>query len=238
MIKRNLKGQGLVEYALLLILITVVSLLALSLAGISISDIFSGVGSLFQPTSNQCLPIAQAGEEWDELMDKFWRGGITTGENGYEVCRLCGGILPGFSGSDYEIDLSGVSVDNVTSSWNGYGVAFRAEYTKNGLNGYMFEIEKANKNSPAQIYFSKWVNGKQIKPPLAVKNMPANFNWDNPPEMRIEVKGDTFTAYLDGQSALSAQDKTYTDGGVGVISNLGTQLAFKDINVNALDCED
>ncbi len=237
-VRRFQKGQGLVEYALLLLLIAIVGGLALNAMGVSIPDIYNQVMAGLRGEDAACSPLARAGKEWDAFKDKFWRGGIAQKDGGFQVCPLCGGLLPGYSGSDYRVDLSGVKVQNVNPTWNGYGVAFRAEYGKKGLNGYMFEIEKVNKNAPVQIYFSKWVNGKQIRPPLAVKNLPPDFDWNNPPDISVKAEGDTFIAYLDGKEVLKASDKTYTEGGAGVVSNLGTKLDFADFAVNLPVCEE
>jgi len=243
-IKNSCKAQGLVEYALLLLLVAVVTGLGLSAAGVSIPEVYNQVITGFQGGGENgaggeqpaCLPLAQAGEDWTAFYDKFWRGGITPEGLGYQVCPLCGGLVPGFTGSDYQIDLSGVQVGNVRPTWNGYGVAFRSEYGKQGLNGYTFEIERVNKNAPVQIYFSKWVNGKQIKPPLSVQNLPADFDWNTPPDISVKAEGDTFTAYVGGKPVLQASDQTFTEGGAGVISNYGTQLSFSDFQVGALAC--
>lgn len=231
-------GQGLVEYALLLLLIALVAGLGLSAAGVSIPELYNQVMAGPKSEETACDPLASAGRNWDIFEDKFWRGGITQEGGLYEACPLCGGLLPGYKGNDYQVDLSGVKVSNVNPTWNGYGVAFRADYTKKGLDGYMFEIERVNKNAPVQVYFSKWVNGKQIKPPLSVTNLPADFDWNSPPDISVRAEGDKFTAYLDGQEILQARDKTYTEGGAGVVSNQGTTLEFSDFLIDALACQE
>jgi len=235
------RGQGLLEYALLIALVAVLIALTLNAMGISIADVYSkAVAALEGDTSGEddldCKPLAVATDEWKNLEDKFWRGGIKQGDGEFYVCPLCGGLLPGFSGNDYVIDLSDVKVSNVLPSWNGYGVAFRADYQKSGLNGYMFEIERVNKNLKTQIYFSKWVNGKQIKPPLATITAPANFDWDNPPSMTVKVEGDQMIAYLNGVEVLRASDSTYAEGSSGVIANMGTQLQFNDFYATPPRC--
>lgn len=235
-----LRGQGLVEYALLLLLIGTAVVLGVSLTGVSLTDVYNDALDDFRLgySSEACAPLAQAGEGWQALKDKFWMGGITGADGAYEVCPLCGGLLPNNFGSDYSVALNGVGVKNVRSTWNGYGIAFRSSFDKNGLNGYMFEIEQVNKNQPVTAYFSKWVNGKQIRPPLSSLNLSSSFDWGNPPDFRIDSQGDSFTAYLDGAPVLSAKDSTYTDGSVGVISNQGTQLTFEDLFVTDLNCEE
>jgi len=238
--RKNLRGQGLVEYALLLLLLGSAAILGLSVSGVSLSQLYTDLKNGFDfgsenPSSSSCAALAQAGDDWQVLKDGFWKGGIT---GAYDVCPLCGGLLPGYSGSDYSIDLSGVGVTNTRPTWNGYGVAFRSSYDKSGLDGYMFEVEQVNKNQPVKIYFSKWVNGKQIQPSLSVTELPSNFDWTNPPDFQIQAKGDSFTAYLDGKQMLTAKDSTYLNGGVGVISNQGTELTFEDLTVNQANCEE
>ncbi len=230
------KGQGLVEYGLLLLLIAIAAILAISIAGVSVQELYNqamaGLGG------EKCTPLARAGADWDSSQDKFWKGGITPQQGGYKVCPLCGGLLPGFSGNDYQVDLSGVQVKNTNSTWNGYGITFRAENGKMGLNGYMFELEKVNKSNPTQIYFSKWVNGVQIKPPIKRVYLKSDIDWNNPPDMSVKVEGDTFTAYMDGQQVLQGSDKTYTEGGSGVFSNAGTELNFSDFLAASVDCDE
>jgi len=232
------KGQGLVEYGLLLLLIAFITGLALKIAGVSMQDLYSQAISGLRGENSECNPLARAGSEWDSPDINFWRGGITQQAGGYEVCPLCGGLLPGLSGSDYELDLSGVQVASTNPTWNGYGITFRAENGNKGLNGYMFEVEKVNKNNPTRIYFSKWVNGTQIKPYIKMYYLPADIDWNNPPDMRVKVEGDTFTAYMDGQQVLQGKDKTYTEGSAGVFANAGTQLNFSNFLAGSLNCEE
>jgi len=232
------KGQGLAEYALLLVLIALAAGLALNMAGVSIQEIYNRVVTGLRGEDAACSPLARAGSEWDSSKDKFWKGGIAQQPGGYKVCPLCGGLLPGFSDSDYQVDLSGVQVTNTSPTWNGYGITFRAENGAKGLNGYMFEVEKVNKNNPTRIYFSKWVNGVQIKPPIKMISLSSDIDWNNPPDMSVKVEGNTFTAYMDGQQVLQGSDDTYATGSAGVFSNAGTELIFSDFMADPLHCEE
>lgn len=229
-------GQGLVEYALIILFIAIALVISLNLMGISLSDVYQRVLAGLSGEDLVCSSLAQAGNNWDALQDGFWRGGIKSGQGQYRVCQLCGGLLPGFSGSDYQIDLTGTSLKNELPAWNGYGVAFRADYNKKGLSGYTFEIEKANKNRTTQIYFSKWVNGKQIKPPLSVLELSSDIDWNTPPNISVKAEGDQFTAYMNGKEVLRAKDNTYARGKAGVISNLGTTLFFNGFNIAPPGC--
>lgn len=235
-LSRSARGQGLAEYALLVVLVVVVLLLALAATGTSFSDIYNSIIEALG-FDGGCETVAGSSmDEWTALKDKFWRGGITDTGDQLTVCPLCGGVLDGYTGSDYVVDLSDVQVTNTGSTWYGYGVTFRSEYTNRGLNGYMFEIEQTNKNKPPVMYFSKWVNGNQVRPSLAVTNLPANFSWSDPPDMQVSVQGDTFVAYLDGVPVLNASDSTYASGSAGVIANAGSTLRFSDFSLNPTDC--
>lgn len=235
-ISRQEDGQGLVEYALVIVFIAIALVISLNLMGVSLSDVYQRVLAALRGENLACATLAQAGNNWDALQDGFWRGGIKSAQGQYQVCQLCGGLLPGFSGSDYQIDLTGISLNNELPAWNGYGVAFRADYSSKGLSGYTFEIEKANKNQSTQIYFSKWVNGKQIKPPLSVLELPSDIDWNNPPNISVKAEGDQFTAFMNGKEVLRARDSTYPAGKAGVISNLGTTLSFGGFNIASPGC--
>jgi hypothetical protein len=236
------RAQGIVEYILLIALISLVAGLALDAAGVSIPELYDGAVSAIRGdetiliTDTDCSQTMRATQGWDAFKDKSWRGGVEYQDVRYQVCPQCGGTLPGFAGGDAVISLAGVNVKNVRNSWNGYGVVFHAKYEKKKMNGYMFEIERQNKNQPVQIYFSKWVKGKQIRPPLAVLNMTSTFDWENPPSIQIQVEGNKFTALLDGRQVLQTSDGTYNEGGVGVFANPGTQMTFDDFTVQVDTC--
>ncbi len=234
-------GQGMVEYALLIGLLSLVVVLGLTASGQSISGVFARIfdspaTDAEQAEANPCRTIAQSDADWVAITDKFWKGGIEAQNGRYNVCPLCGGLLPAFSGNDYQIDLSGIRVTNTKSTWNGYGVTFRSTLGPKGLDGYMFEIERTNKNTPTKIYFSKWIEGKQIKPAIRELQLPAGIDWNNPPAMSVGVQGNNFTAYMNGNPVLEASDSTYTQGGAGVFANAGTQVSFDNFRVDTPEC--
>ena len=235
-IKQGYKGQGLVEYALLLALIALVAALALDASGVSVSDVYRDTIATLRgdrvPAGEEpaCIQTIEATGQWNPYKDGFGRGGVEYRNGRFQVCSLCGGTVPGSHGKDYTLTFSNVQVENVRKSWNGYGVLFRGTFEKKKYSGYMFEIERQNENKPTQVYFSKWVKGKQIRPLLSVLDLPS-FDWENPPEIQVKVEGDTFTAYLDGKEVLRAKDDTYPDGSSGVISNPGTELKFGGFKV-------
>lgn len=54
--RRTDRGQGLAEYALILALIAIVSILAITFLGTQISDILTIVGTFPCPSCHPCLP--------------------------------------------------------------------------------------------------------------------------------------------------------------------------------------
>lgn len=233
------KGQGLLEYALIILLIAIVSGLALAVSGVSLKDVYQKVVDALSgksSSSESCAVSAAQLANWQDLGGN-WRGGIQPGVDGFQVCQLCSGMLGGYSGSDYLLDLSGVQVENVLPANNGFGVAFRAKSTESGLSGYMFEIEQQNKNKPPVVSITKWVNGVRVNPSLGEVELPMGYDWTTSPNIQVDVKGDTFTAYLNGQPILTVKDSTYKEGGVGVATKNGTTLKFRDLTAKNPACQ-
>ncbi|MEJ5312823.1 MULTISPECIES: Flp family type IVb pilin [Anaerolinea] len=232
------KGQGLLEYALIILLIAVVSGLVLAVSGVSLREVYDRiVNALSGKTSPASCGVSAAQLANWQALEGNWRGGIQPGVDGFQVCQLCAGMLGGYSGSDYLIDLSGVQVENVLPANNGFGMAFRAESTEKGLSGYMFEIEQQNKTKPPVVSITKWVNGVRVNPALGEVELPAGYDWTTSPNIQIDVRGDTFTAYLDGKPILTVKDTTYQKGGVGVATKNGTTLKFKDLTTQDPACQ-
>ncbi|BAJ62944.1 hypothetical protein [Anaerolinea thermophila] len=235
---RREKGQGLLEYALIILLVAAVTGLALAVSGVSLRDVYERMlNALSGKTSPASCSVSAAQlANWQGL-EGNWRGGIQPAVDGFQVCQLCAGMLGGYSGSDYVLDLSGVQVENVLPANNGFGVAFRAESGENGMSGYMFEIEQQNKTKPPVVSFTKWVNGVRVNPSLGEVELPMGYDWTTSPRIQIDVRGDTFTAYLDGKPILTVKDTTYKKGGVGVATKNGTTLRFKDITAQDPACQ-
>lgn len=227
-------GQGLVEYGLLIALIVVGLILALSLGGVSLSDLYctvaSGIGG--GESCNEQKMYCQ--DSFDGDLSAWQPLNNTVSLNNGEMCfgsglqamNKCSMKLPE---SDYVIKMDDVSI----SSGNGYGVFFRSTVDSNGLDGYVFQYDpgwKSSKYPNGALLIRQWINGREISTPIAVTPIGENV-YNTPHDFEINVSGDTYTVVMDGKEVLSAQDSTYTTGGTGLRSWFGTSACIGDFSV-------
>jgi Flp pilus assembly pilin Flp len=230
--KKNLHGQGLVEYVILITLISIGIILALNFYGLSVRDVYCNIADKIS-NGNTCTVTQICQDDfstnlagWTTLQGA--KGSTTDGKFCPPTYTL---ILNACSTSkklkDYTVKLNGANL----GSGNGYGVVFRAENTQNGMTGYVFQYDPGY--SPGSFIIRKWANGVELNPPLAVA--PANgYNWYNTPrDIQVNVKGDTFTAYVDGKPVLTAKDSTYTSGGAGLRTWDSTQVCFDQFGMQS-----
>ncbi len=241
------RGQGIVEYAVILGLIALVVVLALGAMGISVGDVYAAiVKALGGEVDCKTYYHSDFGTPptWTEIKNTFWgKYGQWQVKDGKLISPRSGAMLLNeYSGSDYNISLNGIRLANQSSAWNGYGVMFRSSLdAKNRLNGYMFEFERRTPKEPVTMYFSYWVGGKQVvMTPPGKMTVPANSGWDNPANLSISVQGNTFVASMNGKKIMEATDpkNLYTDGAVGLASNAGSSIVVDDVAVKTPGCEE
>lgn len=249
--KRGESGQGLIEYILLIALIGVVLIGAMNLMGISLKDAFTAVAGLFDRDSAPAGGGDAGGDgsaavnlfyddfldtamnDWRSLKTSLFNDKVWVSDGSLHAGPLASATLKKFSGSDYVVTASGAQLTQTGKTYQGYGLWFRMSNEK-APNGYMVEIEKKNARDPGLIYISKWVNGYQITPPIASAPLPKDFDWNKPGDLQVVVEGNTFTASLGGVEMLTAADKTYTSGTVGIASNYGNSLSLDSFSVDAI----
>lgn len=129
--------------------------------------------------------------------------------------------------SDYVIQLNGVELQ----AGNGYGVFFRATELDGKTNGYIVQYDPGW--GGGAIIVRKWINGAELAP-FATKKMPGYDWYGEAHDLKIDVKGDTFTIYLNGEEILVAQDNTYTEGGTGLRSWDSTKLCIDSLRIGEL----
>ncbi len=233
MIKKFFRGQGLVEYSILIALIAVGIILALQLYGISVYDAYcyaadkiSG-GQACEPTQLCLDDFSTDLSGWTVLQGV--PGSIEDGAYcPSSYTRLLNTCSTASGTDDYSVTLSGSDL----TSGSGYGVAFRAEDTPTGMTGYVFQYDPGY--YPGSFIFRKWVNGKELSTPIAVAPAPG-YSWYNTPrDIQVVVEGDTFTAYVDGVAVLTATDSTYTSGGAGIRTWDSTKVCFDQFEMNSI----
>lgn len=233
-------GQGIVEYALIMVLISLVTIGGMSAAGVSIRDVYQDVVDAFNGSgTTQALRNFYADtfdvdgdlSNWTQARWNSYYGGRWRAQDGkLKSDRFAAAFLDDFGQDDYTLTATGVVFDNQKQVWQGGLLYFRTDPVAE--EGYVFEIEKRNRGQDAQIYFRKWSNGYQLDPPLASAPIPAGYDFENPTDIQVQVSGDTFTAFMDGEEVLQTSDSTYSSGTVGLASNWGSRMEVDDISID------
>ena len=77
----------------------------------------------------------------------------------------------------------------------------------------------------------RWTDGHEESPFARVWADPG-FEWYGVDrDIQVEISGDTFNAYIDGQLVLTGSDDTYASGGIGMRTWSNTLVSFDDISV-------
>jgi len=228
------QGQGFPEYALILALAVVILVLILNLLGISTRELYCSVlTSLSVETalceSAYCQSAFENMEGWQSSQNQGWN--IQNGN----LCNT-GNPYPNFlfnqcsqqnAPSDYVIKIDGATLN----AGDGYGVFFRLQNYDNRPSGYIFQYDPGLGGAFA---VRKWVNGNEINPPIAL-NRPPGYTWTGVPrDVEIHVKGNTYTAFVDGQQVLTFTDNTYMSGGVGLRTWDKTSVCMDDFSINPI----
>lgn len=226
-------GQGLVEYGLLISLLVIGTILALSLSGVSVSDLYCTVASKLgggKTCNEQDVYCDDAFDkdlsQWQTSTNMSQKNGQMCFSDGLQSMNKCSMKLPE---PDYVVNLNDVTL----SKGNGYGVYFRATTDAKGIDGYIFQYDpglKSSANPNGALIIRRWVDGREIWDPIAVSPLgPDVFN--TPHDFDINVKGDKYTVSMDGKEVLSAQDSTYSTGGTGLRSWDSTSACMDNFSV-------
>jgi len=215
-------GQGMVEYALILILVAIGAFIILQLMGVSLSDVYCRAAGGF--TNNTCQAATAGTPTGTQATDPFcvddfsdpsqWQNqnGTWKSSKGRSCIKGGGSMLNTCSlnnqATDYVTQVDGA----VLSNGKGYGIFFRASDAGLGTNGYVFQYDAG----AGDFVIRKWVNGREIYPTLAHVQYPSIKFLGSKHSLSVQVVGDTFTGMVDGQPVITATDDTYTSGGAGI----------------------
>lgn len=218
------RGQGVAEYALIIVIIILGIILALAVFGMDVQGMYCRAVS--------SIGLSQAcGAYFSDDFNNLSAWQIVMGKWQTKDGELMGGpgegrIFHSLSQSDYVITVSGA----VLNQGNGYGIWFRASNVDK-VNGYTFQYDPGY--GSGAFIMRKWVNGNELTP-FAVARA-AGYNWYNTPrQVQIVVRGNTFTAYIDGKQVLQGTDSTYTSGGIGLRTWNNTTTRFDKISVDPI----
>lgn len=233
--KGSLKAQGIVEYALILALIVGVVFLSLQAMGTSVGEVFCLVlDGLNFPSqycnSAYCESSFDSMDGWESAAGYGWEvrdGQLCNTSNpyrGYLFNQCSMENLP----DDYTVRLNGATLD----TGDGYGIFFRLQNYDDKPNGYAFQYD-AGYGGGAYVV-RKWVNGYEINPPI-VANRLQGYDWhDSSRDVELQVQGDTFTAFVDGEQVMTFTDPNYESGGVGLRTWDRTAVCMDDFSIEPL----
>ena len=229
MMKLRTKGQGLIEYAIILALIAVSTGLTLEATGTSLKSVFCDVVMGLGASAGGCGgSLLQDDFTGDALSD--WE--IVKGKWHPEDGKLCGGpgegqIYTDIGASDYVINLTGAMLEK----GDGFGIFFRADNYKK-VDGYSFQFDPGY--GSGEFIMREWAHGNEFSP-FARQKPSSSFDWHEVPhDVRLEIKGDTFSAYIDDELVVQGSDSTYAEGGIGLRTWDGTKVCFDGISVDPI----
>jgi hypothetical protein len=236
--KNRWPGQGLIEYAIILAVLTMVGI-----AGVrTLNNIPHGEDKLLSslnanspaptPPASYCKADMATTNGWDvqsgnstALTSKD--GQICLDGNGTETFAFndCSKAwMP--DSSDYEVRVDAATL----MKGKGYGIVLRASNYSTTPNAYIFQYDPGLTG----FVFRKWKNGGESV--LDIYYPPVNYNWFNTPrDIVVQIKGDTMSAYIDGQLVLVAKDSEYKSGAVGLRTWGSSAACFGGVQVGPVN---
>lgn len=225
------RGQGLAEYALILIGMVSSVILILNIAGTSLTAVYCQVISNLGGSGcgySSTFEDANAQEDWecwkkeDYLVIEDGKACVSPSKETYQnQCSI------DFGPADFIMDMKEVSVDRHKAKNPEFHVVFRAQ---NENNGYYFSYNARSNN----VRFWKIVDGKRIS--LDKMRVPKEWR-DQELNFQIRVEGNTFTAYKDGEQILQVQDDAYQEGQYGFRNKQSPKICVGEITVQQLPRE-
>lgn len=230
--KIKIRGQGMLEYILIIALIFLSAYLSLELTGYNLRDAYCKAADILgnpeacATEKIYCEDDFLSAENWVSQYGNWYNedGQLCTsrGAKNYNQCSLNMD-----NASDYTIKLT----DTTLNQGNGYGLFFRGTEMDGRTDGYIVQYDPGW--GGGAIIMRKWINGREL-PPFATYRM-SEYDWyGEPHDMQLNVEGDTFTFILDGEVVLVGQDDTYSEGGVGFRSWDSSEVCFGNMVISEL----
>jgi hypothetical protein len=248
---QSTSGQAKAEYAIAISLVALLVIGVLVVAGPRIRDTIDSAEDVLEgptptpteppsPTPTDIhtpTPTTQPDErishsdfedgtssEWYDAAGKNWD--VRDGE----YCASSGGEHRSFTGDESWTDYT-VELQANLSQGNGYGIYFRAT-DPDRVNAYCFQYNPGHGHGA--FLFRKVVNGHE-KSPSVVAWANKDYNWHTGPrDIRLEVVGSTYTAYVDGVQVAQLEDSSYMHGAVGLRTWDSSDACFDNVNVTRI----
>ncbi|GAB4444565.1 MAG: hypothetical protein Kow0031_26990 [Anaerolineae bacterium] len=155
--------------------------------------------------------------------------GWTVADNRY-CANAAGAEHRSFAGeanwADYEL-----STRAELGQGDGFGLFFRVN-NPDAPNGYLFEYAPGFGSG---AFLFRRVSAGSPSWPLAVVRVTGNFAWRNTPQLvTVSAKGDTLTAFVNGQQVLQTIDDSFPGGQVGLRLAGGSAACFDDVTAKPL----
>ena len=224
-LKRQL-GQGLIEFAVIIALVAITSVVVISKVGTKVADLNTSIADQLVLPAGESGPLSLlSGFGMASDWKNYQGNGSWTLDNG----TLCTSgdskiINQAAMPKDYRISLNNAKL----TSGNGYGVMFRLEKSGYAYSGYGFMVDPGLNN---QFVFRKYNFNGIEQAPLSTAKFPAGFDKYAQHKVDVVVQGDTFTAYVDGNQVLTAKDSSYASGQVGLRSIINAKACFNGFSV-------
>jgi hypothetical protein len=218
-------GQGMIEYILIFAGMMLVAILALSVTGTSLNEVYCQAAGAFGAEGCGCVYTFDDTAALDD-----WDIGNKDDQLSIEDGKLCHsgtnkafvqGCTDEIGDSDYTVNLNGIEIEQTGSGNTGFDFFFRVP---DPANGYHFTY---NSNANRVVFWKrvdwKWIQLSSTKVPTEWGNEELNF--------QIKVEGDTFTAYKDGQPILQASDDAYPAGDAAFRNKPGSKTCVDGISI-------
>lgn len=235
--KINQSGQGTTEYALIIALVVLAVVITVSVLGESVRTTYCNIAIELGAQAEDCEGIQRnyCDAKFNTLNDwTFTRNGADSWQSvGGKMCmtrdsykdyayNTCSLSMPK---DDYVIHLSGAEL----TQGPGYGIFFRLQQSGENPSGYAFQYDEGVKG----FVFRKWANGSEVRTLSYKRDMAFEF-YNVARDIEIHVKGDQFSAYIDGELILTAADSSYASGGTGFRTWWDTRACFESLSIEPI----
>jgi hypothetical protein len=227
-------GQGMVEYALILVGVVLIVILALTTTGTSVEQVYcralSSLGGEGCGGCSYAFNNISEFSSWDgprkdnDISINNNKACFEGHNNGYH--HYLDPCAENMGGDDFVVNVKGATSVSYPGKNNaGVDILFRSQDEN---NGYLFTyVGWVN-----QVRFWKKVEGRWI----LMKAVRVPPGWDGQEnDFQLEVKGDTFTAYKDGSPIAQAVDDTYTEGSAGIRTRKSAVTCIESMQITSLN---